>query len=298
LQTGFDVTVINAMNQYTITVTPTGMVTASSIPALWANIVAECQANMVISNTEWQAYYANYLVELQALSNSTGVDIIALSQTDLIIELGGIMNSHLSKISNSIEYGELTQAMLEDLKQRAQVATTTGNECEQLQLLSEIGMMMYPASTLNMEHHCGSDISLPTTNLNNLSNSMAGLFSQIRSLYPSFNGLSTEMQANVLAEAWHHYELKHKLDTNGGKPPICGPLEDERDRAIRLATISFAIATAAWVASAAAGGFLAAISTPIYILACATYDAALNDAWRIYWLQGGKQQRSLGIFNR
>jgi hypothetical protein len=236
-------------------------------------------------------YYEKHLERVQAISELTGVDIMELSQTEFIVEFEQTLDFHLSTITNSVESGELTQGMLEDIKQRTQNAEEAGDECAILHSLSEIGKIMYSESTLDMENHCREDLPLPVTNLNDFSNSITVLYSNIGSLYSSFNDLSSDMQKLVLAEAYNHYEIEKKLEVNGGDPMCFGPLEDERDRRIRNARIALAFATGAWWLSAAGGTLTALVGTASFVVACIQYEETVDDAWRLYWYQGGTESR-------
>jgi hypothetical protein len=55
--------------------------------------------------------------------------------------------------------------------------------------------------------------------------------------------------------------------------------------------IGLAIVTGCWWLSAAGGPLTGLVGTAAFVWACAQYEEAVDNAWKLYWTQGGTEQR-------
>ncbi len=129
----------------------------------------------------------------------------------------------------------------------------------------------------------GNDTLQFIENLMPLANYMQNVQVQVSSLYPSFNNLSDEIKALVLAEV----EYISLVQENGGEPLCMGPLEEERDKKIRRARIALGVATAGALTSLS-NPITAAIGMAGLAVASWQYCEALAAAWREYREKGGQ----------
>jgi len=84
-------------------ITKTGLIhiTYESVLSVWSEINAQMEWGGANNNqTEWQEYYENHLIRVQSLSNSTGVDIIAVSQ---MVSARNLFNQFEYVITNGTE---------------------------------------------------------------------------------------------------------------------------------------------------------------------------------------------------
>ncbi|HOF15261.1 MAG TPA: hypothetical protein PLF32_00005 [Bacteroidales bacterium] len=123
-------------------------------------------------------------------------------------------------------------------------------------------------------------------NLMPLANYMQNTQMQVSSLYPSFDNLSDETKALVLAEVGYISLVQE----NGGEPPCMGPLERKRDKEILIACAQLGVSVAGLVA-AAATGYGALTSIVGIILSSREFCLKWHEEWRKYQENGGTEPK-------
>jgi hypothetical protein len=119
-----------------------------------------------------------------------------------------------------------------------------------------------------------------------LANYMQNTQMQVSSLYPSFDNLSDETKALVLAEVGYISLVQE----NGGEPPCMGPLERKRDKEILIACAQLGVSVAGLVA-AAATGYGALTSIVGIILSSREFCLKWHEEWRKYQENGGTEPK-------
>ena len=238
-------------------------------------------------------FYNRHLEHLNQIKDITGIDIVDFVQQEEPQIVLANLNQSLTQLTLSIDNGMVSGSALQKYESKALKYKQNGDENKSVQLLSQISTQMFPMDMLDIEYYRGQEVFLPKTFIENLSDEMESLSSLLTIQYPVYNDLTEAQKTQIIEEVLGHYDIDIQLDEAGDDDGgMCfGPLEKERDRAIREARIILAMETIGWIGSAAGGPVAGITGTILFVAACRSYDKAVDTAWKIYWLKGGKESR-------